>query len=116
LLREIAEGLARREPHVRIYERHKDQLRITVRQFNYLIREHQAELNALINGAARPSQFSSVALAAQSRDTTPSTSRGPPKAQTPVFIGPDKEEKYRDFHFEPLDAYRKNWGIEETSK
>ncbi len=26
-----------------------------------------------------------------------------------VYLGPPEPEKYRDFHFDPMDAYRKKW-------
>jgi hypothetical protein len=99
LLREIAMGLDRRETQTAIYERHKDRLNISLRQFSYLVSRYQNDLNAAIG---KLHSYDRRAPPSDRPEAVPD--RQAPRQ--PLFIRPDEQA---DFHFDPMDAYRKKW-------
>jgi hypothetical protein len=130
LMPQIALGLARKEPKSRIYERHKEALKVSYRQFVYLTHEYRDELNARMEtlggsdsggsqaGRVTPTLPAAAPPRRSHSEQKPGLAQHDPGARglpggdatvnatKPAGQSSGQPEKRRDFHYDPMDAYR----------
>ncbi len=99
---EIAAELDRKVPMSRIYAKHKARLAISYRQFTRLVRELREEMGprqgALFDFRAQDGEEAAAqAIGGQVGGLEP---------RKPAYAGAPENKKYRDFHYDPMDAYR----------
>ena len=86
---EIFAELEREEPGSKVYEKFRDRLGMSYSQFCYWVRRYRQRAAEGAKG---------------SRNGDPASQRVPLPASPSVH--PTEGGKFRDFHFDPLDAYR----------
>ncbi len=109
---EIAGELDRKVPMSRIYAKHRLRLGISYRQFIRLVREFREQAGRA--PAAAPVPLQEIPPHHERASPDPENRRAPPapanpaasesqRARAPVL---PKTEPPRDFHYDPMDAYR----------
>lgn len=96
----IAADLASKVPMSRIHAKHKARLGISYRQFLRLVREFRDE-----------AKEEKATLDLSPAPRTPSPPAAPQsEVRKPLYTGPPAQ---RTFHFDPMNAYRNDYGVEE---